>query len=957
MRLKPALVTLIAFVIVIAALAVFVATHDDAAGPGRGQLADQPLFPDLTQTEIARLELRCPRTGDTPVVFERDRETRLWEMTSPMHVAVLQDPVNDIAGDVAGLTVVRGYPAKSFVEYELDRPAWRLGVQTRAGREFTLAFGARLVELAGPGPEEEAEPAAGDEPEEARSRPGKRYARLDQREQVLIVEDKLCPKIDRPPTAFRVPFLVYADAPAGPEPIAPRHVRTVSIHVSAGEAKQAVALERAAPGRWRLTEPWAARADRRILGETLAAILGLRIEEGGFVDERPGDPTAYGLASPTVSLALAAEAADGAVRRYEIRVGDHPPDRPDLFYAQSSSRPTVVLVSAAAIRDNLMGPAEDFRDRHLVTFDVPDVVSVTLLPADGRRVTLVRRSRGSKEWSVRSPPDTDGRASRPAVVGLIASVADLMAQEFVTESAGPAERARFGLADPAVEARFKLKDGSERTVRLGKSPAGRPHLVYAAVADEPSVTLVPADVVRLVSRPVRSLRSKRLLEGFVPDEAEVIRIERDGDSVLLRRRADLRWRFVEPLGHDVEPGAPRAFLAGLESLEIEGWPADRPADYAPFGLAEPDAVLTIQTKPVVSDLVRVEDPPRREPRTFTLRLGKTAPNGRQVYARLASEPNVYLIDARLLKQLRRGYLLFRDRQVLDFDADAVEQVTIERPGRRYRLRKARKGLWLLVDPPIGAGNVRLVPDLVAALSALRAAELVQEGGWGERRFGLEPDDEKPFCKATLVIRETEQPGGQEPKRAEETRTLIVGRLAGTEDPEARYAVVAERGLVFVIPGRVARRLDREFAPRTAMDVPKARVRGVSVVHRDGSCIQVAREPLGRWRITSHEGIEPDRARIADLAEEARRVRADHFVAYTADRLDAYGLNEPRFTVFVTSGGGRLARLKVGSRARGADLPPGEWFYATASGLRAVFLLPASKVAALAKHIEDIIEEK
>ncbi|MFW6159343.1 MAG: DUF4340 domain-containing protein, partial [Planctomycetota bacterium] len=216
---------------------------------------------------------------------------------------------------------------------------------------------------------------------------------------------------------------------------------------------------------------------------------------------------------------------------------------------------------------------------------------------------------------------------------------------------------------------------------------------------------------------------------------------------------------------------------------------------------------------------------------------------------------------------------------------------------------------------------------------------------------------EPFCKTTLVIRGKEPADGEEPKQPEETRTLIVGRLAGAEDPEARYAVVAERGLVFVIPGRVARLLDREFAPRMAMDVPKAKVRGISVVHRDGSGIQVAREPLGQWRITSHEGVEPDRSRIADLAEEARRVQADHFVAYTADRLERYGLKEPRFAVLVISGDGRLATLKVGNRARGADLPPGQWFYATGSALRAVFLLPASKVAALGKHIEDIIEEK
>ena len=953
MRLKPALIMLGVFLVVTAALTVFVVTYQEPAADVLAFAEARPLFPGLSAADIRKVEITSPALGKEPVVIELHRDRQVWQMTRPVRETVPQKVAAKLVKSLVRLRALAGYPARSFVEYELDPPRSRITVTTRSGDVHSVAFGTRVVEVARASTQEYADLYSLRKRGGAETAAPRRYARVGDRRQVVVVEDDIHPRIDVGLARFREPRLLFAEAEGGIGPVKLAGVRAVSVTVREDQKDRTLSLVQSAPGAWRLKTPFEARANETAR-RALARTLRLRAAEDGdaFVD-RPGDLARYGLAPPSVVVRFEMRPAPGGrARVHTVSFGTCPTGQENLIYARSSARPGVLLVDADVVRNELRRAPGEFRERSLVEFAERDVESMTLTyPRRPERppITVRRRSRGSPKWSITAP--VTGRASGARVLALVRRAVRLQAQVFVTDR--PGDLKEYGLSAPQVVAAVALKDG--RTARLligGRSAKkGEQHLVYArnAGAAEPWVVLVDKGIVGDLSPAPESLRSRVLLEDYTPhDEKVELTIARGAGKVVLRKKGQ-DWSFVEPRGEPVETGAPDEFLAVLGGRPIQKWPDDRPTDDAKYGLKKPYARITLKMEPGQSAYLKVAGAERPRPRSYVVHLGKA--DGR-CYARLPSETNVYEVTPEISRAVDKGSLAFRDRQVLNVREDAVIKIEIVGKRTTYHLRRAR-GAWALEQPPISTGNASNVKELLTALCTLRAKELIRKGGVDRPTYKLDRAQFKPHRMAVLSIG-AEQPPGQKdkPRTVKETKTLIVGAAVspGAEGGD-RYAVVAEDGVVFVMAAEQIALFDQEFAPRVIYKEPVSHVRELSVeLGREWKFTVARRQKNAPWELTSHHGV-PDPGKIRALLKAACDIEAERYAAYDRDNLAKYGLEKPRLIVTIHRWERADRTLSIGDPADKEK----KTYYATGAGVPAVYLVSERTFNALNKTANDVMK--
>jgi hypothetical protein len=386
-------------------------------------------------------------------------------------------------------------------------------------------------------------------------------------------------------------------------------------------------------------------------------------------------------------------------------------------------------------------------------------------------------------------------------------------------------------------------------------------------------------------------------------------------------------------------------------VRIVAWPADRPKNYARYGLEKPSAVLTVKTRAGADET--------KTSGIFTVQFGALTRGGRRCYARVAGEPNVYEVSANILGRIRKGTLEFRDKTVLKFKKADVSQVRVEGGRTDYTVSGRYGGRWMLSRPPLGLGNEHNVRQLIDTLHGLAAKELVCEAERAKPEWGLQP--KRPYRKVTLVLERPRKrtDAGTQPPPAD-SRTLIVGAQVPGEEKGDRYARVIGGEFVFVIGAGDVEKLDLELVTTRIIDIDEKRVETVTVAHRDGSKVAVARRGLD-WRVTSHRGVEGDAARIRALVAGAALVTAESYAAYDNSQLSRYGLEKPLLKVTVKPRGKLPAELIVGNevRKKGDDERPagGRRYYATGGGVSAVFVLPGATVDKLRVHVEDLMRRK
>ena len=233
-----------------------------------------------------------------------------------------------------------------------------------------------------------------------------------------------------------------------------------------------------------------------------------------------------------------------------------------------------------------------------------------------------------------------------------------------------------------------------------------------------AVSVLVAGLVLLNRKEDRTARAQRA-EARLPsfDDRAVTAVVLETRSATWRVvRAPSGWRIASPVDDVADPQAVEALIGAVRRAPIVQT-IDAPDDLSAYGLAPPRARLSLDgvTAPA-------------------LELGRVAPTGDAVYARLAGRPGVLLLglpDATPLAEADPAAL--RDRSLVALARSEIAGVEIVRGG--LRLERGADGWWIAAPHrfPATAANV---DKILGALYGARVVGWDDDGSPSDPKYGL-----------------------------------------------------------------------------------------------------------------------------------------------------------------------------------------------------------------------------
>ncbi len=348
---------------------------------------------------------------------------------------------------------------------------------------------------------------------------------------------------------------------------------------------------------------------------------------------------------------------------------------------------------------------------------------------------------------------------------------------------------------------------------------------------------------------------------------EEVRIDgSSGDSTTVRKTGD-NWQIVQPAALEADTSAVSSLVSTLESLESDRTVDENPASVAAYGL-DP-ARMTVTFK------VAGDDAPRK------LLVGDRTPTGSDLYARVEGDPKLILIASYLEDSLDKTTFDLRDKSVLKFSRDGVDQVTLEPAGKPAATLVKSGDDWRLSRPLDAAADYSSVDGIVGRLFQARMSAIASDAAEPSpedlRKFGLD----KPVVVVTLG--------------AGSTRAALA--IGGESEGSVRYARDLSRPIVFTVESSLGD--ERTKAPDDLRSKDLFEFRSFTAVGLDvtaeGSSAtfekvkgdppaDASAQATETWKQTKPAAKDLDQAKITDMLTTLSNLRAQSFV----DRAPAGG---------------------------------------------------------------------
>jgi hypothetical protein len=185
-------------------------------------------------------------------------------------------------------------------------------------------------------------------------------------------------------------------------------------------------------------------------------------------------------------------------------------------------------------------------------------------------------------------------------------------------------------------------------------------------------------------------------------QIQEIRIQKAGsDPVVLSKLGD-RWDITQPTPMPADQDAANGMVSTAAALTSERLIDDKPANLAPFGLADPPVQVSFKLK---------------SGKTDTIDIGRDTPTAGAAYVKLAGDPKVYSVSTSTKTSLDKSLNDLRDKRLLTFNRNRLARVELTNSkGQAIEFGKDAQGDWQILKPTPMRADGLLVDDLVRKLS-------------------------------------------------------------------------------------------------------------------------------------------------------------------------------------------------------------------------------------------------
>ncbi|MBP7274804.1 MAG: DUF4340 domain-containing protein [Kiritimatiellae bacterium] len=532
---------------------------------------------------------------------------------------------------------------------------------------------------------------------------------------------------------------------------------------------------------WMLAEPVSAPADAAAIQRLLYALETLPREAlitRAQREVRGQTLASYGFDPPQATLRL-----EGDGVRLSMEIGRAAPL--GGLYVREPDRDTIVATTTHLL-DVLPASPADLRDHTLFRSDPFQVRRIQIRRPEGF-LQLARGENGG--WSIQQPLAARGEGA--LVESWVEQLLRTKAVEFVRD--GATDFAPYGFDEPgALEIQFDLDTIDPPTVALAVGRIADPATGrrYARWKGNDTVFTVAAEIEALANRPVNELRDRRLA-AFDPASILSVSVQRGEQSLLLEKRSGA-WFITQPSEAPADGALVDQFMREWAAMRVEDFmPSAAATNHPALGLDPPYARLSFSREAgVTSGTNGVSG--------TIIRIAGVKPHPEGWIAAVYGEEIPVWIRPPMPSLTSPQPLLFRSRNVLQFDPATLRSVTRIRDGNEQRLERNPAGGW---EFPAGAQGVLergRIDALTAELSNLSADALIADRPASLEEYGLE----HPATVLTLTL------DGEE----KTSKTLLFGRSTA----QGTHVTIRGQALVFLIDNPLAERLQEELylAPAT-----------------------------------------------------------------------------------------------------------------------------------------------
>ena len=292
-----------------------------------------------------------------------------------------------------------------------------------------------------------------------------------------------------------------------------------------------------------------------------------------------------------------------------------------------------------------------------------DAIDEITVKSAGGDTTTLKKVGGA--WQITAP--VGAPADEAEVSGIVTGLTTADIVRTVDEN--PGDLKPFGLAEPRVDITFKAA-GSARPQQLliGDKTATSGDL-YAKLPNQNKVFLIPGSFDASFNRGTFDLRQKAVL-AFERDKVDRVTVQSAGAAVELSR-ASGEWKIDKPFEAPADYGTVEGLIGRVQSAQMKSVAAQDGGDPKTYGLDKPAVSVTIGLGSSQA----------------TLLFGKTAEPG-TVYARDASRPMVFTVDASLLEDVKKPADDLRRKDVFEFRAFNATAIQITRGKDTLAFEKA-----------------------------------------------------------------------------------------------------------------------------------------------------------------------------------------------------------------------------------------------------------------------------
>jgi hypothetical protein len=190
------------------------------------------------------------------------------------------------------------------------------------------------------------------------------------------------------------------------------------------------------------------------------------------------------------------------------------------------------------------------------------------------------------------------------------------------------------------------------------------------------------------------------LPALNQEDVDTVAIYRTSDTIVLAKRSATEWTVN---GRPAALDAVESLFKALSESTVAELAATSRASHSRMGIdsASGKRVRFVKGSRVVAELV----------------VGNRGPGYQGAYVRNAGADEVYLIRGDLPNVVERWVDEWREKRIAEVEPDSVQEIRVERGGRRYSLRRSGTGWEFQGGVAADTGEVRRMLDEYRSLRA------------------------------------------------------------------------------------------------------------------------------------------------------------------------------------------------------------------------------------------------